>query len=459
MDTSFIRHAAAMFLVGLAIFATPTARAITCNGANDGAGCDDGNACTQTDTCQNGVCVGSNPVTCTALDQCHSTGTCNPATGVCSNPTRPNGTACSDGDACTQADTCQAGVCSGNPVTCTAQDQCHAAGTCNPATGICSNPNKTDGTACNDGNACTQADTCQTGVCTGGSTVTCTALDQCHAAGTCNPATGTCSNPTRPNGTACSDGNACTQAGTCQAGVCSGGSPVTCTAQDQCHSAGTCNTSTGACSNPTRPDGTACSDGNACTQTDFCVAGVCNGSNPVTCTASDQCHSANCNPATGACANVAKADGTACNDGNSCTSTDVCVSGACSGTAYSCAPPNQCQQSAGSCNGDGTCSYANKVYGTTCDDGDPSNVDDICNNGVCAGVSFAVTGTSVSTGTFSVTFTTANGRHYSLEESTNLSGWSAINGSAFTGDGKAHTSNVNTPNNTGPYFVRVLVGP
>ena len=79
-------------------------------------------------------------------------------------------------------------------MTCTAQDQCHTAGTCDPATGICSNPNKADGTTCNDGNACTTADTCQAGTCTG-TPVTCTAQDQCHAAGTCDPATGVCSNP------------------------------------------------------------------------------------------------------------------------------------------------------------------------------------------------------------------------------------------------------------------------
>src|SRR5258707_1338526 len=44
--------------------------------------------------------------------------------------------------------------------------------------------------------------------------VVCTALDQCHDVGTCNASTGACSNPAKPNGTTCSDGNACTQAGT-----------------------------------------------------------------------------------------------------------------------------------------------------------------------------------------------------------------------------------------------------
>jgi hypothetical protein len=113
--------------------------------------------------------MGSNPVVCTALDQCHDAGTCNTATGMCSNPAKANGTTCNDGNACTQTDTCQAGACTGtNPVVCSPLDQCHVAGTCNPSTGNCSNPNATDGTSCNDGNACTLSDTCLGGSCTGG---------------------------------------------------------------------------------------------------------------------------------------------------------------------------------------------------------------------------------------------------------------------------------------------------
>jgi uncharacterized repeat protein (TIGR03803 family) len=111
------------------------------------------------------LCAG---VTCAASDPCHVGGTCNPGTGVCSNPAKADGTSCNDGNACTQTDTCQAGTCTGsNPVTCTALDPCHVGGTCNPGTGVCSNPAKADGTSCNDGNACTQTDTCQAGTCTG----------------------------------------------------------------------------------------------------------------------------------------------------------------------------------------------------------------------------------------------------------------------------------------------------
>src|SRR5205814_338882 len=150
-----------------------------------------------------------NPVVCTALDQCHVAGSCDPHTGTCSNPSKPDGTTCSDGNACTQSDSCQAGACVGtNPVVCTALDQCHDAGACDPANGTCSDPAKPNGTTCTDGDACTQSDSCQAGACVGTNPVVCSALDQCHVAGVCDPANGVCSNPDKPNGTACTDGDA-----------------------------------------------------------------------------------------------------------------------------------------------------------------------------------------------------------------------------------------------------------
>src|SRR5439155_25687503 len=103
--------------------------------------CDNSNPSLHTATPDPGTCTGANPVTCTAQDQCHDVGTCNVSTGMCSNPAKPNGTTCDDNSACTRTDTCQAGTCTGtNPVTCTPHDQCHDAGTCNPSTGTCSNP-------------------------------------------------------------------------------------------------------------------------------------------------------------------------------------------------------------------------------------------------------------------------------------------------------------------------------
>jgi hypothetical protein len=177
-----------------------------------------------------------------------------------------------DGDGDGKGDACE---CLG--VTCTAQDQCHLAGACDPATGACTNPAKTDGAACDDGSACTLSDTCQAGRCVGASPVACAAQDQCHLAGACDPATGACTNPAKTDGTACSDGNACTLSDTCQAGRCVGASPVACAARDQCHLAGACDPATGACTNPAKANGTACDDGNACTARDACTAGLCRG--------------------------------------------------------------------------------------------------------------------------------------------------------------------------------------
>jgi hypothetical protein len=365
-----------------------------CNGLVDEGGsalCDDGDACNGQETCGGAAgCQQGTPVVCTPSDQCHDAGTCEPTTGACSNPAKPDATTCDDGDACTRTDTCQGGSCVGTtPVVCSASDQCHAAGTCDPTTGTCSNPAKPNGTTCNDGNPCTRTDTCQGGSCLGANPVVCTASDQCHAAGSCNPMTGACSNPAKPNGTTCNDGNLCTRTDTCQGGSCIGADAVVCTASDQCHAAGTCDSTTGACSNPARADATTCDDGNACTGTDTCQAGSCVGADPVVCTASDQCHTAGaCDPATGACSNPALADATTCDDGNACTRTDTCQGGSCIGTdPVVCTASDQCH-AAGACDpATGSCSAPAKTDGAVCDDGDACTQSDTCQGGTCVGAS------------------------------------------------------------------------
>jgi len=216
-------------------------------------------------------------VVCEALDQCHAPGVCDPKTGICSNPIKPNGSSCDDGNKCTRTDFCNAGTCvGGNAITCTASDQCHEAGTCDPATGECSNPAKADNTPCDDGDKCTLVDSCQRGICVASASVTCTAVDQCHVAGICDPTSG-CSNPTKADDSPCDDGDKCTQSDSCRSGSCVGTNPVTCAAIDQCHLAGTCDPTTGKCPNPKRPDDTPCNDGNQCTESDTCQAGVCRG--------------------------------------------------------------------------------------------------------------------------------------------------------------------------------------
>jgi hypothetical protein len=309
--------------------------------------CSDGNACTTGDSCQAGVCVGGAPRTCVAFDQCHAVGVCDPTSGACSNPVKADGSSCNDGNACTKGDQCLSGVCTmGTPTICAAADQCHAAGVCDAATGACSNPVAPPNTACNDLNPCTTGDVCQQGVC-GGTPKTCAAADQCHAAGICDATTGACSNPPVAAGTACNDGNACTTVDTCQNGSCVGGSPKTCTASDQCHAPGTCDATTGTCSNPNAVNGIACNDGNGCTSGETCSAGACTGGSTKSCTASGTCHVAGvCQPTTGTCTDPVAADGASCDDGNMCSLGDACKAGVC--TPSSVLLPTHCL-------GDGIC--------------------------------------------------------------------------------------------------------
>src|SRR5262249_33222435 len=133
-----------------------------------GISCDDDNACTQSDTCKTGMCVGEDPVSCLPPDKCHTQGTCDPATGTCSYL----------------------------DIICTAPDLCHIPGVCDPGTGTCSDA----------------------------ISIVCPS-DPCHKNNSCDPATGACLSLPKPDGTPCDDGDPCK---TCYSGVCSGGPAEEC---------------------------------------------------------------------------------------------------------------------------------------------------------------------------------------------------------------------------------------
>ena len=170
---------------------------------------------------------------------------------------------------------------------CLIDSACEAAGRTNPdnACQVCDPDQSTgqwsnveNGRPCDDGNVCTRRDECRNGSCTGLDPVVCAPSDQCHRAGECDPGSGLCSNPEAPDGTACNaDDNACTRNDSCRAGVCQPGDPVVCEARGQCRVAGTCDADTGECDNPPAPDGAACDDGDPCTTDDRCVDGECAG--------------------------------------------------------------------------------------------------------------------------------------------------------------------------------------
>jgi hypothetical protein len=317
----------------------------------DGTPCDDGNADTTGDACIAGTCVGEDHcvgVTCAAPDQCHEPGFCSShATGACSYANRTDNTSCDDGNANTIGDVCTGGVCAGVDlclgVVCSAADQCHAVGTCDHATGACSNPHKADNTSCDDGNASTAGDVCTGGICGGIDHclgVTCAAPDQCHGPGTCTDhGTGACSYPNATDGTPCDDGDASTTSDVCAGGVCAGVNQclgVVCAAIDTCHLVGTCDPWTGSCSNPTVGDGTPCDDMNPSTSNDVCTGGICAGVDRclgVVCSTPDACHEAGtCDSWTGICSYPNAADNTPCDDGDPGTSNDVCTAGFCMGS-------------------------------------------------------------------------------------------------------------------------------
>lgn len=169
--------------------------------APDGTACDDGDLCTLTDSCQAGVCTGSNPVSCVPLSQCHEAGVCNPGTGVCSDPPAPSGTACDDANACTTADACDgAGACAGGPppncddgVPCTVDS-------CNPSSGCI---NTESDPLCDDGSVCT-TDKCDGQSGCSNTPISCDDADACTT-DSCNPVLGCANTPLN-----CDDANPCT---------------------------------------------------------------------------------------------------------------------------------------------------------------------------------------------------------------------------------------------------------
>ena len=340
--------------------------------------CDDGNKCTTGDACSGGVCGGTGVVQCNDNNPCTSDA-CDLATGKCVfDTTALNGTTCSDGNFCTQSDSCSAGTCVGsNPIACTAIDQCHTAGTCAAATGACSTPNKADGTSCDDGDACTLGDRCAAGKCAGPTAQNCDDGIACTA-DSCSAQTGCAHNGPAMNGIACNDGNGCTTTDYCNGGACIGTNPVTCTAIDACHTAGVCGSTTGSCSNPSKVNGTACSDGNVCTTGDNCVAGACTPVGTKNCDDGLPCTSDGCDAVLDC--QHAPNTGNACSDGNVCTLGDTCAAGVCVGGALdACNDGNVCTTDA--CTVGMGCTHVNNSV--SCEDGDLCTLNDYCGGGSC----------------------------------------------------------------------------
>jgi hypothetical protein len=173
------------------------------------------------------------------------------------------------------------------------------------------------------------------------------------------------------NAKPCDDGNSCTASDSCKAGVCTGlaaacddANPCT---DDACDAQKGCTHANNA---------VQCSDGNACTSGDVCAAGKCAGGAKLTCDDKNPCSDDSCDPKSG-CVSVANT--AACDDGNPCTAKDICLQGTCTGQA-TCEDGNACTDDG--CDPVKGCSHlANSV---PCNDGNACTLGDACAVGKCA---------------------------------------------------------------------------
>ncbi|HWP05651.1 MAG TPA: hypothetical protein VNN72_07910, partial [Polyangiaceae bacterium] len=347
-----------------------------------GTGCADGNACNGAETCDGaGTCVSGTPINCVASDRCHDVGACNPTTGACSNPQKADGSSCADASLCNGNESCQAGVCAnGSPPVVDDQNPC-TADACDPLAGVTHLPVAV-GTSCSDGNACDGAETCDgTGTCTTGTAVTCVATDSCHDAGVCNPTTGACSNPEKPNGASCADGTLCNGSETCQAGACASGAPPPVDDGNPC-TVDTCDALTGVVHAPLAA-GASCSNGNVCDGAETCDASAaCVAGTPLVVDDGNPCTTDACD-ATNGVSHVSRALGASCDDGDVCNGVRTCNG---TGVCRTATPPvindnNPCTTD--SCDPiTGVHHVANT--GTSCDDNNVCNGVKLCDAaGVC----------------------------------------------------------------------------
>ncbi len=392
--------------------------------ALDESACDDGNACTTTDKCVNGVCSGTTK-SCDDNNPC-TVDSCSKSTGSCSNQ-QQDGALCDDGNVCTVGDICQAGKCAtaqkvcndGNPCTsdscdpqlgcvftdsqggdscedsdpCTIGDKCINAA-CQPGpkktcddNNICSNDwcDKTTGDCqhaisgqiyCSDNDACTFQDVCLGTACKGtpkncddGNACT---EDVCTAQGGCDH---------KASSGACDDGNPCSVGDTCKGGLCSG-TLKTCDDNNIC-TTDSCSYVSGSCTY-TPYNGNPCDDKNSCTVKDTCIQGQCFG-DALVCDDQNPCTTEFCNQATGNCTVTLLSDNIQCSDSNNCTLGDTCKSGVCVGKSKNCDDGNPCTSD--SCPpATGQCANKTVADGIACNDGSNCTTGDTCNGGSCVGI-------------------------------------------------------------------------
>ena len=303
-----------------------------------GGACNDGNACTQNDTCVTGSCEGA-PTDCNDHNPC-TTDTCDPV-GGCLHTPKTEGSVCDE-----TGRTCRQGLCVSECVT---NSDCHDLTLCGPA-------------VCSPGGHCAYA-------CTGESNF-------CDGPLLCDPIKGCVAGPP-PN---CADAFACTAdscdrvKGACvhtpQNALCDDGKPCT---QDACSAQNGCNHSP-------LTEGTPCASADSCVTDARCYWGACLAMETLSCNDHNPCTSDSCSGH--ACLHTPQS-GTACSDGNPLTSGDTCRQGVCQGTPLSCDDGNPC--TADQLESNGQCTN-HPTSGAICGGGGPCDPISVCLSGLCRAV-------------------------------------------------------------------------
>ncbi len=264
--------------------------------------CNDGDACTINDKCNGsakdggtGVCnKGASPANCDDQNTC-TVDSCDKLTG-CLHDDVGDGKPCSDGNSCTTGDTCAAKVCVGQPLICppSLKAPCVMA-VCTKQANGCSNQNN-DGIACSDDNTCTTADVCSDGTCSGKAFNKDAPDNACDDKNVCTNESCTqaagCQHFNTPN--ACGGGDACTEKGLCEDGVCNA-KPKDCDDGNAC-TVDSCDLKKGCAHVANTAD---CSDASLCTVGDKCDQGVCKAGPPPKCDDKNDCTVDSCKPDTG----------------------------------------------------------------------------------------------------------------------------------------------------------------
>lgn len=342
-----------------------------------------------------GICKGGNQTCAEGVLSLKCSGQVTPATEGCNglddncDGIVDEGCATCDPSQCDDSNVCTNEKCDGN---------------------TCKNMPVGDGAGCTDNNPCTDSDACSGGKCTPGPIKDCSDNNPCTE-DVCDPKSGGCKNS--PKSGPCTDGDPCTTDDACDAGSCKSGSPKSCDDGDQCTKdmcqSGNCkheaiclckaatdcddkNSCTdeacegGACKNSTTgQEGKSCNTTDKCQQTGTgtCTAGICkSGNQPISCSGmANACQDAACNPATGKCEVVAKADGASCDaDSSACTANDSCQSGVCkAGQLLVCTDTNPCTDTL--CDSKAGCVTKNNT--APCDDNNACTLNDVCSSGNC----------------------------------------------------------------------------